>query len=366
MEEVKDMVVVESNDNMNNSLVIPHRQELEDRLNLSKNYLSLRVSQFSGNYPEVVKQGMQEVVDIVNANKTLPELYSEILEEVSVGQSTVQSQAVQMEQHFTPHRKLRQIMLELDGKLGALDTAKNGCKKAVVKLATLKDEIEALQEIYNKVNDGVLTATVLMEVATFVPNCVPESLINSAILLGDKGIESDIIKNRIITKLKSILGDKLVKFDETERGLKSHQHMVKDAAFAAYHLREQVAKHTKEAQDTGWSFEEAELYYYVMYFTAEGEKQIRTMGRIDTGTFGVVASMPKGLRTKIMSNWDFILTKHADVLNKYGKDSFKGYYLQEYKEQMEPVWDEENRTFEGDSLKDFIGVDVPLILAKKD
>lgn len=367
MSEVKDISIVGSE---SSSLVIPNRKNLEDRLAISKNFLQLNVNEFSKDYSPAIQQGINEIVDIVNNNTTVPELYHEILQEVSVGQSIFQSQAVQMEQHFTPHRKLRQIMLELEGKLGALDTSKNGCKKAVIKLSTLKDELEQLQEIFNKVNDSeYLSGTLLLEVSTFVPNIISQTMIDSAFkassLFGNNdGIKSDLIKNRILSRLKSILGDKLVKFDETERGLKSHRHMIKDAALATHHLRSLVDKYKQEADATNWSFDESELYYYVMYFTSEGEKQYRTGGRIDTGTFGVVSSMPTGLRNKIFSNWDFIITKHNEQLRQHGKDNYKGYYWQDFKEIVEPKWDINTRTFEGESVQEFACVDVPNLIKK--
>jgi len=341
------------------------RDELENKLQLSKNFLKLNVDQFSKNYPEEVKNGINLVIQQVNNNVTLPDLYGKILEEVSVGQSTVQSQSVQMEQHFTPHRKMRQVMLELDGKLGALDTAKNGCKTTVVKIHTLKEEIESLQEIYNELESNEqISYDSLLIISIHFPNLISSSLLETAASSG--GIISQKLSSLLLSKIKSKLGQKIVKFDEAERGLKSHQHMVKDAAFAAYHLQSLVDLYKKEIEETGWSFELSEIYYYVMYFTSEGEKQIRTGGRVDTGTFGVVCCLPFNLQKKIQENWNFIKKQHFKTLEENeGIDTFIGYYWQTYKDLLEPKQTGEDE-FEGVKLQDFINVDVPKLLTKKD
>lgn len=347
---------------ISSALVI--KNELENKLQLSKNYLRLNVDQFSKNYPKEIRDGMNNIIEQVNNNVTLPDLYNEILEEVSVGQSTVQSQSVQMEQHFTPHRKMRQVMLELDGKLGALDTAKNGCKNTVVKIHTLKEEIESLQEIYNELeSSNVITYDLLLLLSVHFPNLISTQLLDQAIK--NENINSEKLSKLFFSKVKSKLGQKIVKFDEAERGLKSHQHMVKDAAFAAYHLQSLVDLYKKEIEETGWSFEMSEIYYYVMYFTSEGEKQIRTGGRVDTGTFGVVCCLPFNLQKKIQENWNFIKKQHFKTLEENeGIDTFIGYYWQTYKDLLEPKQTGEDE-FEGVKLQDFINVDVPKLLTKK-
>ena len=105
------------------------------------------------NFPVKVQEGINEVLDIVKSNKTVSQLYAKELEETMVSTSIFQDICVQMEEHHTPNRKFRQVMLELEGKLDALDAAKNGHKKAIVRLQTLKDEVEDLQEIYEELTN---------------------------------------------------------------------------------------------------------------------------------------------------------------------------------------------------------------------
>lgn len=342
---------------------------IADRLHLTDNYLKLNLDRYTENYPVEVKERMDAVVAIVNSNTVLPELYGDILKEVSVGQSAVQSQAVQMEQHFTPHRKMRQIMLELDGKLGALDAAKNGHKQAVVKLHKLQGEIDRLQKIYSRVETtedhaGELDRDTAILVCMIWPNLIPASVLS--LITQDEPLKTPEVLDMILDKCRITLGEKLIKLEETDRGLRSHEHMVKDAAMESQRLQTLVEGYQKQMEETGWNFEESELYYYVMYFSKEGEQQIRTGGRVDTGTFGVVCTLPAPLQKKIIANWNFIKEQHSKNIDpNTGKDTFDGYYFQVYQEIMEPKWDPETRTFEGVSPTDFINTNVPHIIKKK-
>ena len=105
------------------------------------------------NYPMSVRDGISQVMELVNSNKTIVDLYPMILQEIPMSQSLFQDCAVQFEEHHTPHRKLKQVMLELDGKLGALDAARNGGKKIMIKIRRLKAEITDLERIYNNINE---------------------------------------------------------------------------------------------------------------------------------------------------------------------------------------------------------------------
>ena len=88
--------------------------------------------------PADTRKQFEEINDILASEKLIPDLYPEIVSEVSVSTSLFQDRCVQYETCFTPHRKLRQAMLEMDNRLRALYTAKTGHKKAILKLEEAK------------------------------------------------------------------------------------------------------------------------------------------------------------------------------------------------------------------------------------
>ena len=140
------------------------------------------------NYPEEIKQGINNVMQIVAENKSISELYPVELQEIPVSTSIFQDSCVQMEQHFTPHRKLRQALMELDSKLGALDSAKNNHKKAIVKLQELENEILELENIYDSIDrDNVIIdfQTALL-ISSFTYTTTKGENVQSHTILNDK------------------------------------------------------------------------------------------------------------------------------------------------------------------------------------
>ena len=105
------------------------------------------------NYPAEIREGISNVMNIVAQNKSISDLYPQELQEIPVSTSIFQDICVQMESHFTPQRKLRQALMELDSKLGALDSAKNNQKKQIVKLQQLDGEIKELERIYAQLEE---------------------------------------------------------------------------------------------------------------------------------------------------------------------------------------------------------------------
>lgn len=273
------------------------------------------------NYPIEIRDGINEVMDIVKSNKSISDLYPEELQEIPVSTSIFQDKCVQIEQHFTPHKKLRQAIMELDSKLGALDSAKNSHKKAIVKLQQLDEEIKELEDIYNRleVDNPVIDFELGMLISSFTfttkngenyqtNNIIPESMIS--VLSSGKEITDQKLINVIKSKVKTALGNKIVDYEEAQRGLKSAQHMVKDAALKAHQYQKQVDQYREEVENSEYSYEEAEVVYYVMYFTAEAERQLRTGDhQIDRGTYGAISQLPDAIRHKVQENISFIRKK---------------------------------------------------------
>ena len=334
--------------------IVPLKEEL------TNNFLATVQADYMQNFPVSVQSGVQEVMNIVNNNQTVAELYKNELQELPMSQSLFQDVCVQLNTHFTPHRKQKQIMLELEGKLSALDAAKNGCKKHLVKYTVIKEEVDSLQALYTKINEKqVIHLEDAYEINLVLNSVVlDESLIKLA--SSPEGITFPKVIASILNKIKSKLGDKLIKLEETERGLKSSQNLIKDSAIKGHHLREQVAYFNEEIEKSGLSFEASEMIYYVMYFTSEGEKQIRTGDRIDTGTFGAVAAMPLGLVRKIHSNWNFI--KNAHLAHKAQGIDYFGYFWQDNLEEMLPKQTGPEE-FEGVKISDVLKVETIRYLA---
>ena len=168
---------------------------------------------------------------------------------------------MQYEQHFTPHKKLRQSLLELQDKLSALYAAKTSHKKAVLKVERTELEIENLRNELSSYDDDYT------------------------------------IKRLTLTIL-----EKEVDLEEDKRSVNNSFHLIKDAMLKVIQHQELIKKYKDEVAKSGLSFEESEAEYYVMYFTSEVEKQLRTANRIDTGTFGAISQLPEQLRLKVLKN----------------------------------------------------------------
>ena len=109
--------------------------------------------QLVSSLPAELNQKLTEVADIISQNKTLPQLYGDVLTEIPVSQSLFQDVCVQYEIHFTPHRKLRQAMLELDSRLRALYAAKDGHAEAFYKVEQTKLKLEELENELTNTTD---------------------------------------------------------------------------------------------------------------------------------------------------------------------------------------------------------------------
>jgi len=283
----------------------------------------------SSDFPVSIQSGINDIMTLVNNNTSLPELYDKELKETMVSTSIFQDICVQMEEHYTPHRKIRQLMLELSGNLDALDSAKNSHKKSIVKCQLLEKEINELEDLYNIIDTNneidlsiaLRLSNIKYTIKSGADNITSYEIIGSNILdiLSNGKIEVvndskfiDIIKS----KIKVALGNKIIDYEEAERGLKSSQHLVKDSAIKAYQLRKQVEVYTKEVDESGLSFDESEFIYYVMYFTAEAERQLRTGDhQVDRGTYKAISQLPDFIRLKVLKNIDYI--KRKLVSNNY-------------------------------------------------
>lgn len=275
----------------------------------------------SEKYSPAIREGFRNTMEILKQEKTLPDLYPTELAETNISTSQFQDTCVQMQQHFTPHRKVKQCLLELQGKIDALYAAKTGHKKAVLKCEKLKVQIEALRS----------------EIADLQKNSMVPS-------------------TTIALKNIEIL-EKETKLEEAERGMKSSGHMIKDAALKVNQLQNLIERYRAEIEESGLSFEESEAIYYVMYFTSDAERQIRTSGRVDTGTFGAISQLPEALRKKVLQNISFIREK---VLGGYAPDA--DYLHIVYRDLMMPKKTGENE-FENVKIDDFIGMETIKILA---
>ena len=278
---------------------------VEEKLNSKEQFLSV----IQKNYPVELKENINKVMDIISQEKQITDLYPEILAETPISTSQFQDTCVQYEQHFTPHKKMRQSVMELQDKLGALYSAKTSHKKAILKLERIKLEIENLEMEINNSND-------------------------------------EYTKKR----LKLSLLEKEVDLEEAERGVNSSNHLVKDAMLKVVQHQNLVDKYKKEVESSNLSYEESEVVYYVMFFTYDVEKQLRTNGKIDTGTFGAIGQLPENIRKKVLDNISFI--KHKLFQENYPQEG--DFLCKVFREQLEPKKTGENE-IEGMKLDSFIG-----------
>lgn len=275
-----------------------------------------KLTENTQNLPEIVKQEFKEIAEIIKNDLNVPQLYGEILAEIPFSTSLYQDICVQMESHFTPHRKLRQVMLELDNRLRALYAAKDGYANSYFKYQRLQAKIEKLQE---ELND---------------PNLSP----------ADKKIKE--------IKIMEYQYD----LQKAKRELESSTHLIKDAMLKVAMYKQLAEKYKKEVEESGLSFEESEVIYYVMYFAKDIESQLRTMGRIDTGTMGAIAQLPEAMRKRVLWVANFIAEK---LQNGEGKDE---YIHIKYRDEIIPKKTGENE-FDGFKLTEFINLEPIKLLA---
>ncbi len=342
----KQNMMIDQSSNDNQNLILSNADE---------KFLNILGSE---KFPISVKENLNEVLNIVNEGKTLIDLYPEVLAEIPVSSSGFQDICVQYQEHHTPHRKLRQAMLEMGSRLEALNTAKHGFRKAYGKIRKMENLLKDLEEILNNLKDYKITKTDYFVLSQYFPRVLSSyrSEIQKDGIIKDKELCEFLIK-----KVEDILYQKMCSYQELLRGYKSSKHMVKDAALKVAQQRNLVDIFKKEVKETGLSFEESEVVYYVMYFTAEMEKQLRTMGRVDTGTFGVIRYLPEGIRKKVLENRAFLEKK----LFIESWPSHGDYLTEVYKEQLMPKFTGENE-IEGVNVKEFISLDLIKILARKD
>jgi hypothetical protein len=323
--------------------------------NVDEKFLNILGSE---KFPLSVKENLNEVLNIVNEGKTLIDLYPEVLAEIPVSSSGFQDVCVQYQEHHTPHRKLRQAMLEMGGRLEALNTAKSGFRKAYGKLRRMETLLKDLEEVLTNLKSDRITKTdYLVLLQYFSKFLTPyHSIIQKEGVIEDKELCGFLIK-----KVEDLFYTKMCAYQELLRGYKSSKHMVKDAALKVAQQRNLVEIFKKQVEETGWSFEESEVIYYVMYFTSEMEKQLRTMGRVDTGTFGVIRYLPEGIRKKVLENRAFLEKKlFVELWPSHGD-----YLTEVYKDFLMPKFTGENE-IEGVNVKEFISLDLIKILARKE
>jgi len=324
-------------------------------------------------FPLEVQKGIDDILDIVSSNKSLPELYEKELKETMVSTSIFQDICVQMEEHHTPHRKLRQVMLEVGDKLDALDAAKNGHKKNIVKLQTLNDEVNDLQEIYTELDEnGIIDFDMALRLSTIsyqttsgMDNVQVNMVLPASVLeIVSKGTNVDNEKfiKTILDKLKVALGNKIVDYDEAKRSLDSSKHMIKDAAVKAHQLRKQAEVYKKEVTESGLTFDESEIIYYVIYFTAEAERQLRTGDhQVDRGTYKAISQLPDFVRIKVLKNIDYIQKK---LHTEYGQTQSwwaSDYIFLNEREVIDPKFDRDENgdlIVEGLRVKDYLLIDM--------
>jgi hypothetical protein len=289
-------------------------QIVEEKIN--ENPLSIVASE---QYPITVQEGLKSVSDIISQEKQITDLYPQILAETPISTSQFQDTCVQYEQHFTPHKKLRQAVLEMQDKLNALYTAKTGHKRSVLKLERLKLEIEGLQEELDKCEQ----------------------------------LSSDY------KRLYISLLEKQVDYEEAQRGVDNSQHLIKDAMLKVVQQQKMVDTYQEKVENSDMSFEESEVYYYVFYFLNDVEKQLRTSGRIDTGTFGAIGQLPDTIRKKVLKGISFIKKKLED----WPEDG--DFICKVFENELAPKKTGDGE-MEGLNIEDFIGMEPIKILALKE
>ena len=305
------------------------------------------------NQPDVQIR-LQNTLNNIFDNKSISEIYNKPLLEVPMSQSNFLSQCVQFTEHWTPHRKLKQALIELKSKYGALNTAKNSHFKAINKHKELTDTFEIINDCIKKLEETKeLTTNLVLNILTISQTIIPQQISN--LILNNNIVASNItieFINTIISKLKHKAADTYIKIQESEYSIKDTDHMVKDALDTASMYEILIPKYEKEVEESGLSYEEAEMVYYVLFLTWEAENQFRTGDhQLDRGTSKVITQLPNGLRRKVYQNINYLKNKYfnehypmdADFLVKSNTDFFK------------PI-KTNDMEFEGDSIVDFLGI----------
>lgn len=349
-----------------------------------------------GVYNEETQKAIATVRQHVSNNTPAIQIFADITAKTGTGtsQSNFLSLAVQMEEHWTPYRKLRQILLELDNKLQALRTAKNGRRKAFVTSEKLKKEIKTLESVFFNLveqtdefktiikDDGTLSikdgATLTLDMAlrlnmvdttfskgmdssetlTLIPPTLINALANGVVISDPDTLEL------LADKIKTIAMYKLVDLDDALANLNSHVHMIRDAETAAAMYLAQ-GKKIEEIEIPTWqdkygitSYEEAELFYYVLYFLHEYEKQIRTGDRhVDRGTEGAITQMPLPIQRHIYKMRDIIHQKYYPTNGVPSRTPHSPFMTKEDPEQFYPKKTGDHE-WEGLYLPDYMGIDL--------
>ena len=285
-------------------------------------------------YPAELKKEMEEVATIVAEDKQIPQLYPHVVAEIPMSQSGFIDICVQYMEHFTPHRKLRQVMLEMQNRLAALQEAKKNYYKSAIKLERRQLELQELEEKLEELEERLRVQEL------------------------DERERKKL--EREIAKVKLDIAEKKVEVQEALAGRRSAQHMIKDAMLKVVAQRKLAKKFEKEVEESGLSFDEAEMVYYVMYFTRDAENQIRTGGRIDTGTFSAISQLPTGLRRKILENIAFIRQKLQEGWPPEGDYIFLTYWDRMLPKKTGPG------EIEGVKVEEFLAYKPPKVISKKE
>jgi len=286
----------------------------------------------SEEYPIEVREGVNEVMNIIGQEKSITDLYPEELAEIPISQSHFQDQAVQYGQHFTPNRCLRQALMEMQDRINALYAAKTGQKKAILKVKRIGFELENLNIELEKAKEN---------------------------LVQDVGQKEE--GDYEIRRWELTIAEKEVDMEEANRGLKDASHLIKDAILKVNHQRKLVERYRKEVEDFGLSYEESEAQYYCLYFTSEVENQLRTGDhQIDRGTNKAIAQLPKPIRLKVLSNISFLREK----LFGENPHPIDGDYLYKiYRDQL-MLKKTGPGEFENMKLSDYLGFETISLLVK--
>ena len=277
----------------------------------------------SDQYPVSVRTGINDVMALLKEEKSITDLYPEILAEIPISQSIFQDMCVQYNQHFTPSKKLRQAVMEMQNRLGALYTAKTGQKKSMLKVERINMEIENLNNELSKEEN-----------------------------------KDDYTQRRF----KLTVAEKLVDLEEAQRGLNESSHLIKDALLKVVHQRILVEKFQKEVEESGMSYEESEIHYYVAYFTQGAEQQLRSGDhQVDRGTFGAIAQLPKAIRLKVLSNIAFLKEK---IFSPDFNPNCDYLYNTYWDSVLKPKYTGPDE-IEGEKISDLLNMEAIKILAKK-
>jgi len=273
----------------------------------------------SDQYPITVKEGINEVMDIIAQEKSIIDLYPEVLAEVPISQSIFHDMGVQYYHgNVSPHRNLRQAVMEMQDRLNALYAAKTGQKKAILKLERLKLEIENIENELSKA-------------------------------------ETDYeIRRWNLTK-----AEKEVDYEEANRGVKDSGHFIKDALLKVTHQRKLVEKFKAQVEKSGLSYEESEVVYFCFFFTQEAERQLRLGSMLDRGTLMAISQLPDAIRLKVLNNISYLRSIIFD--DNFDPDS--DFICKTHSDVIAPI-KTGDMEFEGVKIADMLGIEPIKILAK--